>query len=150
LLLVHKFQNFRSGGGWTKYSWFELLLLANSKKFGCAAERNLSSFSSNIPPCGAEQKTVNFQSIWVILWANFKILRTKYSQKVQPIVVDVENWEDIILGDFFKFATCCKWKGSSKQIWSADLIGASWEHAHLRSAISRTANATVERWATFF
>jgi hypothetical protein len=35
-------------------------------------------------------------------------------EKVQPIVVDVENREEIkrtTFQDFFRFATCCKWKG---------------------------------------
>jgi hypothetical protein len=46
---------------------------------------------------------------------------------VQPIVVDVENREDIIPGDFVKFATCCKWKGLFVE---ADLIGSLIESAY--------------------
>jgi hypothetical protein len=50
-------------------------------------------------------------------------------------MVDVENREDLILGIFFKFATCCKWKGLFVE---ADLVGsliaASREGAHLQLA----------------
>jgi hypothetical protein len=69
-------------------------------------------------------------------------------------VVDVENRYNSFQGIVFKFATCCKSKGVFKEVdlvgSTCSLIGASRERAHLRSAISQTtANATVERWATF-
>jgi hypothetical protein len=50
---------------------------------------------------------------------------SSFVTKSNPIVVGVENGEDVIPGDFFKFATYCKMKGIFVE---ADLIGSLIAH----------------------